>query len=88
MNEDLLGKCRVCGREVSRRAKECPDCREPRPTMTEEEYQKTTIYIYKKIMDWLNTSVWGQILYSIFILFSVYSIVILVILVITLFSNC
>lgn len=87
MNEDLLGKCRACGREVSRRALECPDCREPRPTMTEEEYQKTTISIYKKIMDWLNTSVWGQIL-KFFLLFSVYSIVILVILVITLFSNC
>ena len=85
MNENLLGNCRACDREVSRRASECPDCREPRPTMTEEEYQKTTIYIYKKIMDWLNTSVWGQILYSIFLLFSVYSIVILVI---TLFSNC
>ena len=88
MNRNLLGECRACGREVSRRASECPDCREPNPTLTEQEYQKTTISLYKKIMDWLNTSVWGQILYSIFVLFSVYSIVILVILVITLFSNC
>jgi len=41
MNKDLLGKCRTCGRQVSRRASECPDCREPRPSMTEEEFQKT-----------------------------------------------
>ena len=31
MNEDLLGKCRACGRQVSRKALECPDCREPNP---------------------------------------------------------
>ena len=40
MNENLLGKCRACGREVSRRALECPDCREPKPTLTEQEYGK------------------------------------------------
>ena len=39
MNENLLGNCRTCGRQVSRRAKECPECLEPRPTMTEEEFQ-------------------------------------------------
>ena len=50
MNEDLLGKCRACGREVSRRAYECPNCREPRPTMTEQEYkeQKTPIEIHEE----------------------------------------
>ena len=26
MNEDLLGKCRACGRQVSRKALECPEC--------------------------------------------------------------
>jgi len=35
MNEDLLGKCRACGRQVSRKALEC---REPNPTLTEQEY--------------------------------------------------
>ena len=41
MNRNLLGECRACGREVSRRTSECPDCREPSPTLTEQEYQKT-----------------------------------------------
>ena len=35
MNEDLLSKCRACGRQVSRKALEC---REPNPTLTEQEY--------------------------------------------------
>ena len=26
MNEDLLGKCRACGHQVSRKALECPEC--------------------------------------------------------------
>ena len=55
MNEDLLGKCRVCGREVSRRAKECPDCREPRPTMTEEGNEKKKRYEYRPIFNIIIT---------------------------------
>ena len=31
MNEDLLGKCRSCGHQVSQKALECPKCREPEP---------------------------------------------------------
>ena len=26
MNEDLLGKCRACDHQVSRKALECPEC--------------------------------------------------------------
>ena len=51
MNEDLLGNCRACGREVSRRALECPECGEPRPTLTEQEYQFSIKTWYDKKKD-------------------------------------
>ncbi|HIA67605.1 TPA: hypothetical protein EYN98_16415 [Candidatus Poribacteria bacterium] len=54
MNENLLGNCRACGRQVSRRAKECPECREPQPTWTEEEYEKTRTPNKKR----LSISLW------------------------------
>ena len=54
MNEDLLGKCRTCGHRVSRRARKCPECQEPRPTLTEQEFQKT---LYDKLQDWLVSPV-------------------------------
>ena len=51
MNEDLLGKCRVCGRQVSRKTLECPQCGEPRPTMTEEGNEKKKRYEYRPLTD-------------------------------------
>ena len=52
MNEDLLGNCRVCGRQVSRKVLECP---EPRPTMTEEGNEKKKRYEYRPIFNIIIT---------------------------------
>ena len=55
MNDDLLGKCRVCGRQVSRKTLECPECREPRSTMTEQGNEKKKRYEYRPIFNIIIT---------------------------------
>ena len=38
MQEDLLGKCRVCDQRVSKQAWNCPHCGQPAPTEEVKAY--------------------------------------------------
>ena len=38
MQEDLLGKCRVCDQRVSKQAWNCPHCGQPSPTEEVKAY--------------------------------------------------
>ena len=42
MQEDLLGKCRVCDQRVSKQAWNCPHCGQPAPTEEVKAYLEFT----------------------------------------------
>ena len=51
MNEDLLGNCRACGRQVSFRAVWCPGCGEEQPTWTKQELEEWKELRHKQVED-------------------------------------